>query len=136
MKLIERNQDMFNSEEGIGLIEIIMAILIFAIGITAAMRILPVSNFSTTKSRNITFATNLAREKIEELSAVPFDHSDLASGSHTDPENPLQNNFTRSWNINDNVPVSGMKEVNVTVSFNSRSSDSSATLTTYITSRR
>jgi Tfp pilus assembly protein PilV len=124
------------SEDGIGLVEIIIAMLIFSIGISVAIQTLPVSNVSTTRSRNITLATNLAQEKIEELKAVPFSHADLAAGGHTDPDNPLERHFTRSWNVTDDVPLTGMKELDVTVSFNAMSADSSVTLTTYITSRR
>lgn len=140
MKSINKNRmgkaGMIRSEDGIGLVEIIIAMLIFAIGISAAIQILPVSNASTTRSRNITIATNLAQEKIEEMSGVPFSHGDLAAGTHTDPDNPLKEHFTRSWNVVDDVPLTGMKALDVTVSFNAKSADSTVTLTTYITSRR
>lgn len=127
---------MLKSEKGIGLVEIVIAILIFAIGISAAMQTLPVSNASTTKSRNITKATNLAQEKIEELAAAPMSHAELAAGNHTDPDNPIERHFNRSWDVTDNVPLVDMKRLSVTVSFQSGSADSTVTLTTYLTSRR
>jgi len=127
---------MLQSEKGIGLIEIIVAILIFGIGITAAIRSLPVSNTATTRARNITIATNLAQEKIEELMSCPYSSAGLNAGDHVDPDNPLERIFTRTWNVVDNMPVTGMKRVIVTVTYTSSSDDNSATLTTYITSRR
>ncbi len=127
---------MLNSEKGIGLVEIIIAILIFAVGVSAAMQTLPVSNASTTRARNISIATNLAQEKIEALSAIPFSNSDLAAGSHVDADNPIERHFTRTWQVADDIPLNDMKEVNVMVSFSSGSADSSVTLTTYLTSRR
>jgi Tfp pilus assembly protein PilV len=137
LKSINREKlEILRRDDGIGLVEIIIAMLIFAIGIAAAIQTLPVSNVSTTRSRNITLATNLAQEKIEELEAVPFGHADLAAGSHTDPDNPIDRHFTRSWNVTDDIPITGMKELDVTVSFNAMSADSSVTLTTFITSRR
>jgi type II secretory pathway pseudopilin PulG len=127
---------MLQSEKGIGLIEIIIAILIFGIGITAAMRTLPVSNTATTRARNLTVATNLAQEKIEELMSTPYISADLAAGDHVDPDNPLERIFTRTWSVTDNVPVADMKRVVVTVTYTSGEKDNSTTLTTYITSRR
>jgi type II secretory pathway pseudopilin PulG len=113
-----------------------IALLIFAIGIAAAIQTLPNSNTATTRARNLTIATNLAQEKIEELIGLPFNSADLNSGNHADPRNPLERIFTRTWNVADNVPLVDMKQVTVTVSFESGSNDNSVTLDTYITSRR
>lgn len=127
---------MMQSQKGIGLIEIMIAILIFGIGITAALRILPESNTATTRARNLTIATNLAQEKIEELMGSPFSSAELSAGNHDDPLNPLKRNYIRTWSVADNEPVSNMKRLIVTVSYATSSSDSSVTLTTYLTSRR
>ncbi|MBI4721069.1 MAG: hypothetical protein HY770_07620 [Chitinivibrionia bacterium] len=127
---------MGNSQKGAGLVEILIAILIFSLGISLAMRMLPDSNMATTQGRNLTKATNLAQEKVEELMSVAYSDADLAAGTHVDPANPLDHHFTRSWMVADNAPLQGMKMVEVTVSFQTGKTDSSSTLTTYITSRR
>jgi len=127
---------MLKSEKGIGLIEIVIAMLIFAIGITAAIRTLPVSNAATTRARNLTMATNLAQQKIEELMGVPFNNADLTAGTHNDQDNPIERIYTRTWNITDNEPVADMKTIIVTVTYLSGSNDNSVTLSTYLTSRR
>ena len=127
---------MLGNNKGIGLIEIVVAILIFGVGIIAALRMFPVTNASTTRSRNITIATNLAQEKLEELMGLPFGSASLTQGTHNDPLNPLQRHFTRTWSVVDDTPLAGMKRIDVTVSFPSSSSDSTVTLTTYITSKR
>lgn len=127
---------MLQSQKGIGLVEIIIAILIFGIGITAAIRTLPESNKATTRSRNLTVSTNLAQQKIEELMGTPINDAQLSAGNHADPLNPLERIFTRTWSVTDNVPLTDMKQVTVTVSYTSGSNDNSVTLTTYLTSRR
>lgn len=127
---------MKKSEKGIGLIEIIIAMLIFGIGISAAIRMLPLSNRAASRARNLTKSTNLAQEKIEELMSIPFADAELSAGGHVDPDNPLDRIFTRTWNVTDNVPVSEMKQIDVTVSYDTDNPDNSVTLTTYITSRR
>jgi len=127
---------MLKSEKGVGLIEIIIAMLIFAIGITAAIRTLPVSNAATSRANNLTKATNLAQQKIEELMGAPFNNADLTAGVHNDQDNPLERIFTRTWNVTDNDPVADMKTVTVTVTYLSGSNDNAVTLSTYLTSRR
>ena len=127
---------MLKSEKGVGLIEIIVAMLIFAIGITAAIRTLPVSNAATSRSRNLTMSTNLAQQKIEELMGAPIDAPDLAAGAHNDQNNPIERIYTRTWIVTENDPVPDMKTVTVTVTYESGSKDNSVTLTTYLTSRR
>jgi type II secretory pathway pseudopilin PulG len=127
---------MVQSEKGIGLIEIVIAILIFGIGITAALRTLPESNVATTRGRNLTIATNLAQEKIEELMGSSYNSANLAAGDHADPLNPLERIFNRTWTVTDDDPAPDMKRIVVTVSYTSGNRDNSTTLTTYITSRR
>lgn len=127
---------MKRSEKGFGMIEIIIAMLIFGIGIAAAIRTLPVSNRAASRSRNLTMATNLAQEKIEELMSVPYDDVDLTAGNHVDPDNPLDRIFTRTWSVVEDVPVAEMKRIDVTVSYQTDNPDNSVTLTTYLTSRR
>jgi Tfp pilus assembly protein PilV len=127
---------MLNSQKGAGLVEILIAILIFALGISMAMQMLPSSNVATTRGRNITKATNIAQEKVEELMSIAFSDADLTAGTHVDSDNPLDVHFTRSWAVVDNVPIQGMKKVDVTVSFQTASLDSTVTLSTLLTSRR
>jgi prepilin-type N-terminal cleavage/methylation domain-containing protein len=127
---------MLKTEKGMGLIEILIALVLFGIGISLAMRTLPDSNVAMTRGRNLTEATNFAQEKIEQLMNLSFSHADLTAGTHADPENPIETHFTRNWTVTDDTPVQGMKTVTVSVSFETANSDSMVTLTTYVTSRR
>ncbi len=127
---------MLKKDSGIGLIEILIALVLFGMGISMAMRTLPDSNVAMTRGRNITTATNLAQEKMEQLMAVPFSAGDLTAGAHADPFNPIDRHFTRNWTVSDDTPIQGMKTVAVTVTFETASSDSTVTLTTFVTSRR
>ncbi len=124
------------SKRGASLAEILVALLIFGMGITMAMRSLPRSNVATSRAGNITKATNFAQAKIEQLMSLEYADADIAAGTHNDPDNPLDAHFTRSWIVADDAPVQDMKTVNVTVSFQTGSADSSTTLSTYISNRR
>lgn len=127
---------MLKSQRGITLIEIMVAMVLFGIGLSMALRTLPDSNVVTTKARNITKATNLAQEQIEHLMGIDYGNADLNAGTHTDADNPLDNHFTRSWVVADDNPVADMKRIDVTVSFQTAAKDSTVTLSTYLTSRR
>ncbi|MCI0479838.1 type II secretion system GspH family protein [Candidatus Uhrbacteria bacterium] len=127
---------MLKSQSGVGLIEIVIAMLIFGIGISAAMRTLPDSNMATTRARNLSVATNLAQEQLEALMGTPLTSAELSAGTHVDPRNPLERHFTRTWIVTDNVPLTGMKRVVVSVVYAGGSDDRTVTLTTYLTPRR
>lgn len=124
---------MLKSQRGASLVEIMVALVIFGVGITMAIRNLPEGNAKTTRSRNMSIAVNLAQEKMEDLLALPFGDADLSAGTHTDPDNPLRGHFTRSWTVVTDNPVVDMKSISVSVTFPTASADSIRTLSTYIT---
>jgi prepilin-type N-terminal cleavage/methylation domain-containing protein len=126
----------WHNQKGSSLVEIMVALVIFGIGVTAAMRMLPQSSAHTTHSRNRSIAVNMAQEKIEELMSDGFKDADLTAGNHDDPGNPINIHYTRSWSITDDTPVTGMKAISVTVTFPAAGADSSTTLRTYKSSRQ
>jgi Tfp pilus assembly protein PilV len=126
----------WRNEKGASVVEIMVALVIFGIGLVAAVRVLPESSQKTTRSRNKTIAVNIAQEKVEELMAAGFQDADLNPGDHDDPGNPIRNHYNRTWTVTDNTPVDGMKMISVSVTFPTASSDSVATLRTYKTSRQ
>jgi Tfp pilus assembly protein PilV len=127
---------MWRNEKGASVVEIMVALVIFGIGMVAAARMLPESNAKTTRSRNKTIAVNLAQEKIEELMAEGYQDADLTAGDHDDTTNPIRNNFIRAWTITDDTPVVDMKLISVSVTFPTAGADSIATLRTYKSSRQ
>jgi Tfp pilus assembly protein PilV len=127
---------MWRNEKGASVVEIMVAMLIFGIGLVAAIRVLPESSAKTTRSRNKTIAVNIAQEKVEDLMASGYQAADLAAGDHDDPDNPIRNHYNRTWSVTDDTPVVGMKMISVSVTFPTASADSVATLRTYKTSRQ
>jgi prepilin-type N-terminal cleavage/methylation domain-containing protein len=122
-------------ERGVSLIEIMVALIILGIAITMAMRTLPESNTVTTRARNVTKATNLVQQKLEQLRSLPYQDPLLSNGAHTDPGNPIDSHFTRTWTVQDDYPYTGMKRVNVTVTFPTASADSSVTISSIMSGR-
>ena len=126
---------MLRSKDGIGLVEILVAMAILGLGITMVMRTLPDSNTATTRARNVSKATNLAQEKLERLMDTPYTDADLANGNHTDPDNPIEGAFTRTWTVQDDTPYTDMKRILVTVGYPTANSDSTVTIDSIISAR-
>ena len=105
---------------GFTLIEILIALGIF----TAAILGVAISATSVIKanqsSYSTTIAINLAQDKLEELKALP---ASLASGGPvTDSING--ETFSRSWTVTSDSPITGMKRIDVTVTWTDYSSHS------------
>ena len=120
---------------GISLVEIMVALVIVGLALSFVMRTLPESNTMTTKARNKTIATNFVQEKLEELRALPYKDPLLNAGAHNDADNPPEGHFLRSWTVQENTPVAGMKQVSVTVKFPTASADSTVTISSILSSR-
>ena len=128
------------ASSGFTLIEVMIAIAIFSIGIlaVAGMQLWNVKNNTT--GNITTLATLLARDQMEQLKNVS-DVTTLASGA--DPNNPIDENgqnvvatkategYFRSWNIADNTPTANMKTISVRVQW-SEKKDFSITIDTVI----
>ena len=127
---------MWRSQKGFSLIEIMVTLVVFGIGISMALKMLPSSNAISTRSRNMTIATNLASEKLEGLMGFSYDHAELNAGNHQDPDNPIDQHYRRSWDVIVDNPVQGMKRISVSVTFPTAKRDSTVILNTFITTKR
>lgn len=111
---------------GFTLIEVLVAICIFAIavlglaiGATSVMRANQTSLYST-------MATNWAQDKLEELKAkTPSTITACSSNCDTPPKTSNNVTFTRTWTVTANCnSVTGLTCINVTVSWTDYTSHS------------
>jgi len=100
-------------KKGFTIIEVLVAILIFSIGILAMAALFPMGMRVSYRAQMRTKALSYAMGKIEELRSLPFTDSALTAGEHT--EGNLENRFELSWEVTDDVPLTGMKYVKVYV---------------------
>ena len=145
---------------GFGLLELLIAMTILAIGMLGIMKLQMQSGFGNAASRHNSAAVNLARSKMEELKrigaysiqegAIPAladtpvndttnDLADWTTPDHT--EGPFNESaesgtggkiFTRSWNVVHDFPISGFKTIRVRVSWNSHGEEKHVDMETQI----
>jgi type IV pilus assembly protein PilV len=122
-KIQETKPANWRKEQAFTLIEVLIAISIFSIGIlaVASMQISAIqANFRA--SRN-TIHLTWAQHKLEELISIPYDEPWLEAAGNppgTDTANKTHeettfDGYTISWDIIDDDPVSSAKRITVTV---------------------
>jgi type II secretory pathway pseudopilin PulG len=119
------------------LIELLVVCLIIGIAFMGLAGLFPLGVRNVSQSRMRTVATDLAQEKMEELLTMNKTSPDLNGGSHTDPDNPVRQltvtaiGMNRYWTITDDTPVTGMKKIEVRVTYPHGSDLRDVTLVTY-----
>jgi type IV pilus assembly protein PilV len=105
-----------NSRAGFTLIEVLVAISIFAFGMMGlAAGAVTITRANKTAQFH-TMGTALAQEKLEQLKAtVVASVSDCSTSCDATPPSYLGVTFTRTWTAQDNLPQTGLKQITVTV---------------------
>jgi type IV pilus modification protein PilV len=109
-----------NNNQGFTLIEVLIAISIFAIGFLAVAAMQITANKSTRRAVEVTEATAIASDRMERLMALPYGDGLLVPGNHTDN----QGKYDIQWgvvafsdvNITGTTPVDA-KTINLNVSW-------------------
>lgn len=119
--MIRRNAH--GGERGATLIEVLVALVIFG-GVVVGFAVATEgAQRSGDSSRFEAEATTLAIDKLEGLRTLPSTNADLSVGEHTDGANPLRPDgapggvYTRTWRVTDALPMSGMRRIEMRVSW-------------------
>lgn len=117
----ETQMDKLKKESGFTLLEVLVAITIFAVGLLAVAALHTSAIKMNSTSNKLTNLSTLAMDQIEKLSALPYADPALNAGTDKPAASPTSN-YSISYDVTDttvvidSVPVSIKKTVTVKVS--------------------
>ena len=115
---------------GFTLIELLIVIVLFSAGAVSLLQIFSMTIYGGSENQNTLIATALAEEKMEQI-------RNTAYGSVVDEARAVVPNYTffeREVVVDDNTPVTNMKQVTVKVYWIERPGDVTISLVTYVSS--
>jgi Tfp pilus assembly protein PilV len=121
---------------GASLVELMVALMVLAVGILAMAQLFPAGNRSQLKDRMMTSASLFAQEKVEQLTPKTWSDPDLANGRHPAGTAVEQLGTSGKWGRFYQVetlaaPLDNLKRVTVTVNWTFMG-NRSVTTTTYV----
>ena len=130
------NMFMRRGERGFTLLEVLIAVCIFAVGVLAVATMQISGTRGNRLANELTQATALAQDRIEELKSKDISSADLAPGNYDDPGNPIAETtsgaglFNRSWVITGLPTTPPSRSVTVTVAWTLGGNTHNVVLTT------
>lgn len=120
---------MRNTEDGFTLLEVMLAALIFTVGVVSVVRLFSAGMVASGDVENVDLALNIAQKKMEEIKNTPFASLADSGPVPADTTSPLSN-------FNVTVDVSegqNPMQVNVTVDWNVSGGTTGVSLVTLVT---
>lgn len=113
---------------GFSLLELVFAMVLLSIGLLGVASIFPLGTRFVNSGKITSTAVAFASEKMEELQSLPGDSAELQAGTYSDEITP----YKRNWSIVDDMPIAGMKHLQVTTSWDTSRGTRQVTLETYV----
>jgi Tfp pilus assembly protein PilV len=101
-----------SGQEGFAILEAMISMAIFAIGIFGLLSLQTASVRTNDLARGITTQSAMAAEYVEQLISLPYGHDALKAGNHG-PED--RERYTISWTVVDNDMINRTKTITATV---------------------
>lgn len=108
-----------SAERGFSLVEVLIAISLFAVGLLAVATMLDTAIQYNSSANLMSEATKIAQYKMEKLMSAPYNHADLDEASS--PYGPeVIDTYRVSWTVRENLPMAAMKTIHLTVAWKDR----------------
>jgi type IV pilus assembly protein PilV len=99
----------FKKNQGYTLVEVLIAMAIFALGFLSLATIQIKSIRQNASAQMYTEATTIAAESMERLISLPYDHEDLDQNDN--PHSMTTGGYTIMWNVQADNPVTATKTI-------------------------
>ena len=99
----------FKKNQGYTLVEVLIAMAIFALGFLSLATIQIKSIRQNASAQMYTEATTMATESMERLISLPYDHLDLDQNAN--PHSMTTGGYTVMWNVQADNPVTATKTI-------------------------
>jgi type IV pilus assembly protein PilV len=123
------SKSLISTEEGFTLIEIMIALVVMSIGLTALAAVQISAIQGNAFSKRMTTVVSIADEKLEQIKSSSY--VDIVSESSTQITQSNMN-FTRQVTVTNNSPLANTKTINVTVNWSEGSKSHSVPFTTIV----
>ena len=115
-------------ERGFTLIEVLVALTIFATSMLALALTVPLATKRIMRAGTQTRASSIASEAAEDLLTLPYGDGSITAGTHDDPANPHDGVYYVRWVVEDDQPTTSCKRITVKVARRSASNTPEAQL--------
>ena len=129
MFLTQRSVNDFDlsREKGFTLVEVLIAVSIFSVGLLAVAMMLDTAIQYNSSARFIAEATEIAHSQMEQLMNSPYDDASLDEAFSPYGPTPIAN-YNVSWTVRENVPMPAMKTISLSVAWTNRGESKSLTI--------
>lgn len=110
---MESSMRMLKKQEGFTLIEVLIALTIFAVGLLAVAAMQTTSIRVNSSAGQTTTRITVAEDQMEKFLNMPYTNAALAPGTFTLPVNA--DGYVVSYTVTDNLPISNKKTITITV---------------------
>jgi type IV pilus modification protein PilV len=101
--------------EGFTLVEVLVALMVFVVGVLSIAAMMPTGSQSVNRSGDQTRASELASACAERLLSTSYTDADLTSGVHLDTANPHDGKYYVGWSVQNDQPMPLCKRATITV---------------------
>ena len=116
-----------HGEQGFSLVEVLITLFVFAVGVLAVALLLDMSIQKNGSARLMSEATEIAQYQMEKLMGASYRDSELDASSSPFGPNTIGKHSV-SWAVQEDLPMSGMKTISLTVAWNNRGAAKSFTV--------
>ncbi|MCP4413687.1 MAG: prepilin-type N-terminal cleavage/methylation domain-containing protein [Gammaproteobacteria bacterium] len=116
--LIQHNQKKNRKEYGFTIIEVLIAMFIFSIGVLGVTKMQITAIQTNNIAGNYTQGSSWGISQIESLLAMAYDDANL---DHNTTGTMTQGIYTMNWTVTENVPTPNVKQINIVVTWNNQS---------------